>query len=59
MWPLSMPITLNCDNQSTIVLSKDGHFHARMKHIDLCFHFICKAITDSTITSLTVPHKQG
>ena len=32
---LSMPTTLNCDNQSAIALTKDGQLHARMKHIDL------------------------
>ena len=32
--------TLNCNNQSTIALARDGQFHARTKHIDIRFHFI-------------------
>jgi len=47
--PLSAPITLHCDNQSAIALMKDGQFHARTKHIDLRFHFICKAVADGII----------
>jgi hypothetical protein len=35
------PTTLFLDNQSAITLSKDHQYHARTKHIDICFHFIC------------------
>ena len=52
---LSMPMTLNCDNQSAITLTKDGQFHARTKHIDLRFHFICEAVADGTITMAYFP----
>ena len=37
---LKEPTTLNCDNQSVIVLTKDGQFHTQMKHIDVQYHFI-------------------
>ena len=53
--PLSTPMTLNCDNQSVIALTKDSQFHTRTKHIDLRFHFIHKAITDGTITMAYCP----
>jgi hypothetical protein len=32
-------ITLFSDNQSAIALSKDHHYHARTKHIDIRYHF--------------------
>ena len=38
--PLASPTVLYCDNQATIALTKNGSFHARMKHIDICYHFI-------------------
>jgi hypothetical protein len=43
--------TLFCDNQGAIALSKDPTFHARTKHIDVRFHFICQ-IVDLGHTSL-------
>ena len=47
---LMLPTTLQCDNQSAIALSKDSQYHARTKHIDLCFHFICEAVDNGTIS---------
>lgn len=34
------PTTLFSDSQSAIALTKDGHYHARTKHIDIRYHFI-------------------
>ena len=48
--PLTLPTTLQCDNQSTIALSKDSQYHARVKHIDLHFHFIHKAVDNGMIS---------
>ena len=53
--PLSLPIMLNCDNQSTIALSKDSQFHARTKHIDLHFHFICETMSNGIIAITYCP----
>lgn len=44
------PIQLLSDNQSSIALSKDDHFHARTKHIDIRFHFIRYAIAEGRIS---------
>jgi hypothetical protein len=33
-------MTIHCDNQGVIALSKNNKFHARMKHIDIQYHFI-------------------
>ena len=38
--PITQPLTLYCDSQSTIALTKEGLYHARMKHIDIRYHFI-------------------
>ena len=42
-------ITLFSDNQSTIELTKDHQYHARLKHIDIRFHFICDIVEDGSI----------
>jgi hypothetical protein len=37
---VSSCITIHCDSQSAICLTKDSMFHERTKHIDVRFHFI-------------------
>ncbi|KAJ8454043.1 hypothetical protein ONZ45_g19461 [Pleurotus djamor] len=34
------PLTLFCDNQAAIALTKDHQFHVRTKHIDIRYHFV-------------------
>jgi len=53
--PLTTLTTLHCDNQSAITLSKDGQHHVWTKHIDIHFHFICKAIENGSITLVYCP----
>jgi hypothetical protein len=53
--PFEEPTTLNCDNQGAIALAKDNKFHARTKHIDICYHFICEAVEDGTINMQYIP----
>src|SRR5882724_3721029 len=53
MWPCTfmgeiatlptVTTTIHCNNQSAIALSKDGQYYAWTKHINIWFHFICKA----------------
>jgi len=43
------PTTLFSDNQSTIALTRDHQYHARTKHIDIRFHFICYVIENGSI----------
>ena len=38
-------IKIHCDNQGSIALSKDNIFHRCTKHIDIRYHFFCKAVT--------------
>ena len=46
--PLTEPTTLYCNNQSAIVLTKDSHFHACMKHLDIHYHYIRYIIDDGS-----------
>ena len=41
--PITHLTPLNLDNQGVIALSKSGSYHAHTKHIDIQYHFICKA----------------
>ena len=43
------PTTLFSDSKSAIALAKDGHYHARTKHIDIRYHFIRYVIDAGTI----------
>jgi len=49
------PLTINCNNQGAITLSKDNKFHARTKHINIQYHFICEAIEDKKIEVIYIP----
>ena len=51
----NQPLTIHCDNQGAIALSKDNKFHAQTKHINICHHFIHEAIKDRKITVIYVP----
>jgi hypothetical protein len=43
------PIKINSDNQGAIALSKDNKFHARMKHIDVTYHFVHENVQDGKV----------
>jgi len=47
--------TLFSDNQSAIELMKDHQYHARTKHIDICFHFICYIVEGGSICLVYCP----
>jgi len=49
------PITITCDNQGAIALSKDNKFHTRTKHIDIRYHFIREAVGDGKIKVEYIP----
>ena len=49
------PLTMLCDNQGAIALSKDNKFHSRTKHIDLHYHFIREAVDEGKINVEYVP----
>ena len=53
--PLANLTVLYCDNQATIALMKDGSFHACMKHIDICYHFIRFVVDSGSFLLLYCP----
>jgi hypothetical protein len=53
--PLMQPTTLFSDSQSAIALTKDGHYHARTKHIDIRYHFIRYVIESGLIQLIYCP----
>ena len=53
--PVDGAITLFSDNQSAIALAKDHQYHARTKHINVHFHFICWVINDSKLRLIFCP----
>ena len=46
---LDDPLILYCDNQGAITLAKDNKFHVCTKHINVHYHFICKAVEDGKV----------
>ena len=52
---LTCPVTIYCDNQSAISVSKNDQFHTRMKHIDIHHHFIRDAAKKGLLTVLYFP----
>ena len=53
--PLKSPTTLYSDSQSAITLSEDHQYHARMKHINIRFHFIRWVIEDGVLKLVYCP----
>ena len=53
--PLMEPTTLHCDNQSAIAIATNGNYHARMKHIDICYHFIRFVIDNGSLKLIYCP----
>ena len=49
------PLTIMGDNQEAIALTKDNKFHARTKHINLCYHFIREAVENGKIVMNYIP----
>ena len=53
--PLTSPTTLHCNNQSAVAIATNGNFHARTKHIDICYHFIRFIIENSSLKLIYCP----
>ena len=52
-------ITLRCDNQSAIALTKDNAHHTRTKHIDIRYHFIRYTVQDGKIKLIYCPTNEN
>ncbi|KAJ3678046.1 hypothetical protein LUZ60_001849 [Juncus effusus] len=46
---LEGPITVYCDNQSAIHLTKDHMYHEKTKHIDVKYHFVRDVVADGEV----------
>jgi len=47
--------TLLCDNQAAIRLAQADNYHACMKHIDICYHFICDMVKHKEVSLMYCP----
>ena len=56
--PLTKLMLLYCDNQSAIAVAKNNQFHARTKHIDICYHFICEMVARNVVEIRYCPTNQ-
>ena len=48
------PVTLFCDNMSSMQLASNPVFHARTKHIEVHYHFVREKVLDGTIEMVYV-----
>ncbi len=55
--PLTLPITLHADNQSTISLSQNLEFYTRTRYIDTAYHYQREKIENGVIKIVYIPTK--
>ena len=48
-------MTLHCNNQAVLMLATEDNYHMHTKHIDICYHFICKVIASNAIEIIYCP----
>ncbi|KAG9097124.1 hypothetical protein FRC06_007943 [Ceratobasidium sp. 370] len=53
--PITAPTLIVSDNLATLTLSVESQFHGRLKHIDICHHFLRDIIEKRKVTTLYVP----
>lgn len=53
------PISILCDNKSTIALSKNPIAHGRSKHMDIKLHFIREVVNQGIIQVEYIPTKEN
>lgn len=49
-YPITQPITLFCDNQGALALTKNPLYQSRSKHFDILWHWIREKVEDQTIS---------
>jgi hypothetical protein len=54
-FPISSPSLLLLDNQSAVQVGKSPEHHGRMKHLDLCFYWLCDVVVSGQIVLHYVP----
>ena len=58
-FPQKLPTLLYCDNQGTVSCSHNPHSHSRMKHINICVHFVRECINRRLIDVQHLPGIQN
>jgi hypothetical protein len=58
LYPLNKPMLIYSDNQSAIAVAKNNQYHARMKHIDIRYHFIREAKSSGTLDLCYCPTQE-
>ena len=53
-FPLPSTSTIFTDNQAAIAISHHPKFHARTKHINICYHFLCNLISAGTVNTVYI-----
>ncbi|GLB45782.1 putative transposition, RNA-mediated [Lyophyllum shimeji] len=53
------PTTIRCDNNSAINLSEDPLLHARVKHVDIKYHFLRERVQSGEIAIKYTHTKQN
>ena len=57
-YPQDDPTVIWEDNQSCILLTKHNRFHARSKHIDIRYHFICEMVENKVLAIEFLPSSE-
>jgi hypothetical protein len=52
------PITINCDNTSSISISKNPIMHSKNKHIPIKYHFLRDQVTQKIVKIVYVDTKE-
>jgi hypothetical protein len=52
---ISLPTHINVDNHGTILFAQNSGYHARSKHINICYHFIRENIAFNKVSVSYIP----